>query len=44
MPREKRQTVTAAVLLLDLRTMARDIIQNTIQQVEAGLDALPTDQ
>lgn len=43
-PREKRQTVTAAVLRLDLRTMARDIIQNTIQQVEAGLDALPTDK
>lgn len=43
-PREKRQTVTAAVLRLDLRTMARDIIQNTIQQVETGLDALPTDQ
>ena len=43
-PREKRQTVTAAVLRLDMRTMARDIIQKTIQQVEADFDALPTDK
>lgn len=42
-PQEERQTVTAAVLRLDLRTMARDLIQKTIQQVEAGLDALPAD-
>ena len=34
----------AAVLRPDLRALARDIIQNTIQQVEAGLDPLPTDQ
>lgn len=43
-PREKRQTVTEAVLRLDLRPMARDLIQKTIQQVEAGLDALPANQ
>ena len=42
-PQEERQTVTAAVLRLDLRTMARDLIQKTIQQVAAGLDALPAD-
>ena len=39
-PQEKRQAVTAAVLALDLHTMAADIIQKTVQQVEKGFEAL----
>ena len=39
-PQEKRQTVTAAVLALDLHTMAADIIQKTVQQAEKGFEAL----
>ena len=39
-PPEKRRTVTAQVLALDLHTMATDIIQKTVQQAEEGFDAL----
>ena len=39
-PEEKRQAVTAAVLALDLRAMAAGIIQKTVQQAEAGFEAL----
>ena len=39
-PQEKRQAVTAAVLALDLHTMAADIIQRTVQQAEKGFEAL----
>ena len=39
-PEEKRAAVTAAVLRLDLHTMAADIIQKTVQQAEKGFEAL----
>ena len=39
-PEEKRQAVTAAVLVLDLHGMAADIIRKTVQQAEAGFEAL----
>ena len=39
-PPEKRAAVTAAVLQLDLHTMAVGIIQKTVQQAEAGFEAL----
>ena len=39
-PAEKRASVTAAVLRLDLHTLAADIIQRTVRQAEAGFEAL----
>ena len=39
-PAEKRASVTAAVLRLDLHTLAADIIQKTVQQAEKGFEAL----
>ena len=39
-PKEKRAAITAAVLQIDLHTMALDIIQKTVQQVEKGFEAL----
>ena len=42
-PPEQRQTITAAVLQMDLRTMAEGIIRKTVQQAEAGFEALTAD-
>lgn len=42
-PPEQRQAITAAVLQMDLRTMAEGIIQKTVQQAEAGFEALTAD-
>ena len=39
-PREKRAAITAAVLQMDLHTMASGIIQKTVQQAEKGFEAL----
>ena len=39
-PKEKRAAITAAVLQLDLHTMAASIIQKTVQQAEKGFEAL----
>lgn len=39
-PKEKRAAITAAVLQIDLHTMALDIIQKTVQQAEKGFEAL----
>lgn len=39
-PKEKRSAVTAAVLQMDLHTMAADIIQKTVQQAEKGFETL----
>ena len=39
-PAEKRAAVTAAVLQMDLHTMAAGIIQKTVQQAEKGFEAL----
>ena len=39
-PEEKRTVITAAVLRLDLHTMAADIIQRTVRQAEKGFEAL----
>ena len=39
-PKEKRAAITAAVLRMDLHTMALDIIQKTVQQAEKGFEAL----
>ena len=39
-PKEKRAAITAAVLQMDLHTMALGIIQKTIQQAEKGFEAL----
>ena len=43
-PKEKRQAAAAAVLALDLRTMAAELIQKTVQQAEAGFEALTAEQ
>lgn len=43
-PKEKRAAITAAVLQMDLRTMASDIIQKTVQQAEKGFEALTEKQ
>ena len=43
-PEERRQEVTAAVLTLELHTMAADIIQRTIQQAEEGFDVPTADR
>ena len=42
-PEEKRATVTAVVLQMDLHTMAADIIQKTVQQAEEGFKALKSE-
>ena len=39
-PKEKRAAITAAVLQMDLHTMALDIIQKTVRQAEKGFEAL----
>ena len=39
-PEEKRAAITAAVLQMDLHTMASGIIQKTVQQAEKGFEAL----
>ena len=39
-PEEKRTVITAAVLRLDLHTMAADIIQRTVRQAERGFEVL----
>ena len=39
-PKEKRAAITAAVLQMDLHTMALGIIQKTVQQAEKGFEAL----
>ena len=39
-PEEKRAAATAAVLQMDLHTMAADIIQKTVRQAEEGFEAL----
>ena len=39
-PEEKRAAITAAVLQMDLHTMALGIIQKTVQQAEKGFEAL----
>ena len=39
-PKEKRAEITAAVLRMDLHTMALGIIQKTVQQAEKGFEAL----
>ena len=43
-PKEKRAAVTAAVLQMDLHTMALGIIQKTVQQAEKGFEALTEKQ
>ena len=43
-PREKRAAITAAVLQMDLHTMASGIIQKTVQQAEKGFEALTEKQ
>ena len=43
-PREKRAAITAAVLQMDLHTMALGIIQKTVQQAEKGFEALTEKQ
>ena len=39
-PKEKRAAITAAVLQMDLHTMALGIIQKTVRQAEKGFEAL----
>lgn len=39
-PKEKRAAITAAVLQMDLHTMAAGIIQKTVRQAEAGFEAM----
>ena len=43
-PKEKRAAITAAVLRMDLHTMALGIIQKTVQQAEKGFEALTEKQ
>lgn len=43
-PEEKRAAITAAVLQMDLHTMALGIIQKTVQQAEKGFEALTEKQ
>ena len=43
-PKEKRAAITAAVLQMDLHTMALGIIQKTVQQAEKGFEALTEKQ
>ena len=43
-PKEKRAAITAAVLQMDLHTMASGIIQKTVQQAEKGFEALTEKQ
>ena len=39
-PKEKRAAITAAVLQMDLHTMAAGIIRTTVQQAEKGFEAM----
>lgn len=39
-PTEQRKTIIAAVLQMDLHSMAAEIIQKTVQQAEAGFESL----
>ena len=43
-PAEKRAAVTAAVLQMDLHAMAAGIIRKTVQQAEAGFEALTAEK
>lgn len=43
-PKEKRAAITAAVLQMDLHTMASGIILKTVQQAEKGFEALTEKQ
>ena len=43
-PKEKRAAITAAVLQIDLHTMALGIIQKTVRQAEKGFEALTEKQ
>ena len=43
-PAEKRAAVTAAVLQMDLHAMAAGIIRTTVQQAEAGFEALTAEK
>ena len=43
-PKEKRTAITAAVLQMDLHTMALGIIQKTVRQAEKGFEALTEKQ
>ena len=43
-PAERRRAVTAAVLALELRPMAAEIIRKTVEQAERGFDALTADK
>lgn len=43
-PKEKRAAITAAVLRMDLHTMASGIIEKTVQQAEKGFEALTEKQ
>ena len=43
-PKEKRAAITAAVLRMDLHTIASGIIQKTVQQAEKGFEALTEKQ
>ena len=43
-PKEKRAAITAAVLQMDLHTMALGIIQKTVRQAEKGFEALTEKQ
>ena len=43
-PKEMRAAITAAVLQMDLHTMASGIIQKTVQQAEKGFEALTEKQ
>ena len=42
-PEEQRKSIIAAVLQIDLCTMAKDIIQKTVQQAERGFESLADD-
>ena len=42
-PKEQRDGIIAAVLKMDLRPMAEGIIKKTVQQAEAGFEALTED-
>lgn len=39
-PQAKRECIIEAILCMDLHSMAEGIIQKTIQQAEAGFEAL----
>ena len=43
-PPAQRAAITGEVLKMDLHTMAAGMIQKTVQQAEAGFEALTADQ